>query len=235
MVVLDKPAGLPVHAGPRGGRSVEDWFPLLSRREDGPWLAHRLDADTAGCLAVALRKATLLTLQTAFAEGRVGKVYWALVAGRPSADVGTCAASLGKRTTPAGWRMVADPNGLAAVTDWRVLGSGADATWLELRPRTGRTHQVRAHCATLGTPVLGDPVYGDGVGALMLLARALTLPLDPPVAAEAPPPAHMAGWSGGVRVGLGPDKLRQAECRPAIRLINDRSDGFPFIPSRRRY
>ena len=59
-VVLDKPAGLPVHPGPRGGASVEDFFPRLSRRKDGPWLAHRLDADTAGCLVVALRRAALL-------------------------------------------------------------------------------------------------------------------------------------------------------------------------------
>ena len=80
-VVLDKPAGLPVHAGPSGGRSVEDWFPLLSRRKDGPWLAHRLDADTAGCLVIALRRAALLAAQAAFASGGVRKTYWAVVAG----------------------------------------------------------------------------------------------------------------------------------------------------------
>jgi tRNA pseudouridine32 synthase/23S rRNA pseudouridine746 synthase len=58
-VVLDKPAGLKVHAGPGGGPSVEDFFPMLSRRRDGPWLAHRLDADTSGCLVIALRRAAL--------------------------------------------------------------------------------------------------------------------------------------------------------------------------------
>ena len=80
-VVLDKPAGLAVHAGPSGGRSVEDWFPLLSRRKEGPWLAHRLDADTAGCLVIALRRAALLSAQACSRTGRVRKVYWAVVRG----------------------------------------------------------------------------------------------------------------------------------------------------------
>ena len=74
-VVLDKPAGLAVHAGPGGGASVEDWFPLLSRRKDGPWLAHRLDADTAGCLVIALRKAALLAAQAAFPRGQPQNTY----------------------------------------------------------------------------------------------------------------------------------------------------------------
>lgn len=84
-VVLDKPAGLPVHAGPRGGASVEDWFPALSRRKDGPWLVHRLDADTAGCLIVALRYSALRAAQAEFAAGRVHKIYWAVwdLASRP--------------------------------------------------------------------------------------------------------------------------------------------------------
>ena len=190
-VVIDKPAGLPVHAGPRGGASVEDVFPELSRRKDGPWLAHRLDADTAGCLVVALRRAALHAAQAAFAAGTVRKIYWAVVHGGPAADSGVVDAALLKRSDAAGWRMVVDKAGKPAVTDWTVRGRAAGMSWLELHPRTGRTHQIRAHCALLGCPILGDPVYGAGQGRLHLLARAITLPVEPPVAAIAPPPPHM--------------------------------------------
>lgn len=190
-VVLNKPAGLKVHPGPAGGPSVEDVFPTLSRRKDGPWLAHRLDADTAGCLLVALRKAALLEAQALFATGRAEKTYWAAVRGTPPATHGIIQAPLLKRTTGPSWRMVADPAGQPAVTEWRLLGQGPGIAWLEFHPRTGRTHQVRAHAATLGCPLLGDPVYGDGQGPLHLLARSLHLALDPPVAAMAPVPAHM--------------------------------------------
>jgi tRNA pseudouridine32 synthase/23S rRNA pseudouridine746 synthase len=191
-IVLDKPAGLPVHAGPSGGRSVEDWFPLLSRRKDGPWLAHRLDADTAGCLVIALRRAPLLAAQAAFAAGTVRKTYWAVVSGQVAGDRGTITAPLRRITNPQGWRMIVDEHaGQPAITDWQVRGRTNDATWLELHPRTGRTHQIRVHCATLGTPILGDPRYGSAGSGLHLLARSIHLPLDPQVDAAAEPPPHM--------------------------------------------
>src|SRR5215472_6123246 len=121
-VVLDKPAGLPVHRGPRGGPSVEDWFPLLSRRSEGPWLAHRLDADTSGCLLVALRRSALLAAQAEFAAGRVRKIYWAVVNGAPEVACGIIDAPLVRRSTRSGWHMAVSRDGKPAITDWRVLG-----------------------------------------------------------------------------------------------------------------
>jgi tRNA pseudouridine32 synthase / 23S rRNA pseudouridine746 synthase len=201
-VVLDKPPGLPVHPGPRGGPSVEDFFPFLSRRKDGPWLAHRLDADTSGCLVVALRRAALVAAQAEFAAGRARKTYWAVVGGAPHPTTGTIDAPLRRHSGKSGWRMVSDASGQRAVTDWRLLGRGGGVAWLELSPRTGRTHQVRVHCALLGCPVLGDPIYGDAQGALQLLSRSIALLLNPPLTAAAEPPPHMrdalvsCGWGG---------------------------------------
>ena len=199
-VVLDKPPGLPVHPGPRGGLSVEAWFPRLSRRKDGPWLVHRLDADTSGCLVVALRHAALIAAQAEFAAGRARKTYWAVVRGVPSTAAGSIDAPLRRHNTRGGWRMVSDRTGQRAVTDWHILGQDGGLAWLELAPRTGRTHQVRVHCALLGCPVLGDAVYGGAPGRLHLLSRSIALALDPPVAATALPPPHMrealmrCGW-----------------------------------------
>lgn len=210
LVVLNKPAGLQVHPGPRGGPSVEDVFPNLSRRKDGPWLAHRLDADTAGCLVVALRRAALLEAQAAFAAGTVEKTYWAVVRGAPSEASGQIDAPLLKRGSKTGWRMVVDPAGQPAASDFLLRGRGEKFSWLEIRPRTGRTHQVRAHCSALGCPVLGDPVYGAPDGKqLHLLAREIRIPLDPPVAATAPVPAHMraalaaCGWTDNSAPAVG--------------------------------
>lgn len=198
VILLDKPAGLPVHRGPRGGASLEDWLEALRQgKRHLPQPAHRLDADTAGCLALGRTKPALAELGRLFAEGRAEKTYWAVARGGPPGEAGRCDAPLLKRSTKAGgWRMEVSPEGQPALTEWRVLGRGEGLAWVELRPRTGRTHQLRAHLAHLGAPILGDPRYGaGGEGAVMhLLARALRLPLAAgPVAAEAPVPPEMRG------------------------------------------
>jgi len=203
VLVIDKPAGLAVHAGPRGGASLEDQLEALRfGKRHRPQPAHRLDADTAGCLVLGRTKPALAALGALFARpGAVAKTYWAVVRGTPPLPEGEIDAPLLKRSTAAdGWRMVVDPAGQPAVTAWRQRGTGDGLAWLELTPRTGRTHQLRAHCAHLGCPILGDARYGGGAGPLHLLARAIALPIDPPVAATAPVPPHMraaiaaCGW-----------------------------------------
>ncbi|CAH0281835.1 RluA family pseudouridine synthase [Roseomonas sp. CECT 9278] len=194
VLVLDKPAGLPVHRGPRGGASLEDWLePLRMGRRHVPQPAHRLDTDTAGCLVLGRTKPALAALGRIFAQGLARKTYWAVVRGGPAQDDGVIDLPLRKTSSAArGWRMEAHATGQPATTRWRVMGRAAGTAWLELTPLTGRTHQLRVHCAAAGFPILGDPVYGaNEAGGLQLLAQAIALPLDPPVAATAPVPEHM--------------------------------------------
>jgi RluA family pseudouridine synthase len=204
VLILDKPAGLPVHAARAGVPSVAAALPSLrfGKRRD-PQPAHRLDADTSGCLALGRTAPALAELNRLFAERRIAKTYWAVVRGAPLGESGAIAWPLRKTSTArTGWRMEAHPQGEAALTRWRVLGRGAGLCWLELAPETGRTHQLRVHCAASGWPILGDPLYGTGGGALHLLARAIALPLAPPLAATAPMPEALApafsacGWRG---------------------------------------
>jgi tRNA pseudouridine32 synthase / 23S rRNA pseudouridine746 synthase len=201
ILIIDKPAGLPVHAGPRGGANLEALFAGLKfGLPRPPSLAHRLDRDTSGCLVLGRHRKALARLGRLFAEGRVEKTYWAVVEGAPPEPAGRIELALKKRTpAEGGWHMAVDPSGQPAVTDYRLLGSAGGRSWLELKPRTGRTHQIRVHLAALGCPVLGDAAYGAAGPAgpqapLHLHARAIALPLypaKPPVTAEAPPPAHM--------------------------------------------
>ncbi|HVJ53189.1 MAG TPA: RNA pseudouridine synthase [Aliidongia sp.] len=207
LIILDKPAGLPVHGGPKARSSVEDLLPSLKfglRHVPAP--AHRLDQDTSGCLVLARHPKALSRLGRLFTDGKVEKTYWAIVTGPLPGEAGTIDRALLKQTDRSGWRMVVDEHkGQRAVTHWRRLGGTGQFSWLELTLETGRTHQIRVHLAALGCPVLGDPVYGEARpdGKMHLLSRRLAVPYwqdRPPVAATAEPPPHMrmpltaCGW-----------------------------------------
>jgi len=248
MLVIDKPAGLPVHRGPKGGAALEDHFDALRfGLPRAPALAHRLDRDTSGCLVLGRHRKALAALGKLFKQGKVGKIYWAVVEGAPPADEGRIELALAKRDESRGWWMKADARGLPSVTTWKVMGrhlpssraterseggpgpilpGGAIAdnagimgprlrgddkqfTWLALEPLTGRTHQLRVHCAEMGFPIVGDSIYGSAPRVagppLHLHARQVTVPISknkPPVTVTAPVPPHMrgllgaCGWSG---------------------------------------
>jgi len=192
VLVIDKPAGLAVHRGPRGGGgSLEDDLPALQMgKRHLPQPAHRLDQDTAGCLVLGRTKPAMAELGGFFARGEARKTYWAVLSGALRGESGKIDAALLKTSSAkAGWRMVVDAKGQAASTLWRVLGRGPQMTWVEFQPLTGRTHQLRAHAAHLGHPILGDARYGGGEGAMQLLARRIVLPGG--IDVTAPVPGHM--------------------------------------------
>ncbi|HTH95989.1 MAG TPA: RNA pseudouridine synthase [Stellaceae bacterium] len=198
LLVIDKPAGLAVHPGPKTPESLEDFLPALRFGiQPLPQPAHRLDRDTSGCLALGRMPKAVSKLGRLFETSQVSKLYWAIVEGAPAERQGRVDLALAKRNDPNGWRMVAAPGGSAAITDYHVMAEGGGISLLALRPHTGRTHQIRVHCQALDCPVLGDPIYGRARQGQphMLHARALTLPWGPdkqPLTFRAPLPAHMA-------------------------------------------
>ena len=196
MLVIDKPAGIAVHRGPKGGENLEEYFHALRfGLPRNPALAHRLDRDTSGCLVLGRHHKALEKLGLLFKQGKVEKIYWAVVVGGPAQDEGLIDLPLGRLDAGRGWWMKPDPSGVPAKTLWRVISQAGGRALLELKPLTGRTHQLRVHCAAQGFPILGDAVYGQGEAmGLQLHARTITIPLyknKEPVKIEAPVPLHM--------------------------------------------
>ncbi|MBI2707453.1 MAG: RluA family pseudouridine synthase [Proteobacteria bacterium] len=183
IIVLNKPAGIAVQSGTKQSKSLDA---MMKAYDDTlkPRLVHRLDQDTSGILVFALSLPMARWLTKAFKERNVHKTYWAIVCGVPQKKEGLISLSLSKK--PEGEKVRVDTeDGLSAITYYRTIESlGNRIAWLELTPKTGRTHQLRVHCAEgLKTPILGDGKYGGkdafplGRTPLHLHARALTLPL----------------------------------------------------------
>lgn len=201
-LVIDKPAGLAVHPGPKTPESLERYLRDLRfgfQRPPSP--VHRLDRDTSGCLLLSRNPKAHKRFALAFEENRVTKTYLAVVGGVPDAEEGRIDLPLAKiSSAQAGWRMVPDPAGKSAVTAWRRLAVIEGRALLLFLPETGRTHQLRVHAAeALGMAISGDPVYGTGRGPMML--HALSLKVDrgerAPIEATAPlPPTFLqAGFT----------------------------------------
>ncbi len=215
LIVLNKPPGLPTQGGPGISKHLD--MMLAGLRPEGgekPRLVHRLDKDTSGVLVVARTPGVAARLASAFRSRAVEKVYWAVVTGRPVPVEGRIERDLvridgfrGERAAIAG---LYDTDTAHSITDYRTLDhAGRKLAWLELKPLTGRTHQLRVHCASIGAPILGDAPYGtekqdegnrnsalvEGFPErLHLHARRLTLPhpAGGTLSVEADLPQHMA-------------------------------------------
>ncbi|MBA3813650.1 MAG: RluA family pseudouridine synthase [Alphaproteobacteria bacterium] len=201
LLVLNKPAGIVVQSGTKQRKSLDAM--LVAYNETyRPRLVHRLDLDTSGVLVFAKTLPMARWLANAFKERTVQKIYWALVSGVPQQKEGIISLSLTKKQDSTGEKIRVDmETGVKAMTTYRVIEAlGHRVAWLELMPQTGRTHQLRIHCAEgLKTPILGDGKYG-GKEALLLAgknlhlhARTLIIPLPhgKTMTFEAPLPKEM--------------------------------------------
>ncbi len=163
IVVLDKPAPLPMHSGGRYHRNTLAWFLEKAWHPQKPRPAHRLDANTTGVVVVSRTRHFASQLQPQFERGEVVKRYVVRVAGHPPEDEFVCRAGISEEVGRVGTRMVDEAGGLAALTEFSVRERREDGSAvLEARPRTGRTNQIRLHLQHLGWPVCGDPLYLAG-------------------------------------------------------------------------
>jgi UPF0176 protein len=183
LLVLNKPAPLPMHPAGRFNRNTLQYVLEEIYHPQKPRPAHRLDANTTGVLVVARTRHFAGQLQPLFAQGAVRKSYLVRVMGLPLEDRFDCDAPIGSEPGKMGTRVVDHQDGQQAQTRFEVLERSPDGSSLLLaRPVTGRTNQIRIHCAHLGFPVFGDQAYrGRGSAATAQTAA----PDDPPLCLHA--------------------------------------------------
>jgi 23S rRNA pseudouridine955/2504/2580 synthase len=209
VIALNKPPGLAVQGGTGTSRHIDGMLDgLRFGYEERPRLVHRLDKDTSGLLLIGRTGQAAKRLTEAFRDRKTEKLYWAVVVGGPPRPEGIIDLPLLKRMAGHERELmqVDEEEGQRAITDFKVLDrAGKLAALMALWPRTGRTHQLRVHCAEIGCPILGDGKYGGAGGStgatldniadanrLHLHARRLRLPhpAKGELVLEAPPPPH---------------------------------------------
>ena len=173
VIVVNKPSGLLTHA--KGGLSDEPTVAEIIRPKtsfatdtDRPGIVHRLDRDTSGLLIIAKNPESAAHLQRQFAERTAKKTYIAITDGKPKLNAAKIDLPIGRNpSVPSTFRI--DPNGKPAQTTYHVLAENDIQSLVELKPTTGRTHQLRVHLAHLSAPILGDRVYGKSSDCRMML------------------------------------------------------------------
>ena len=173
VIVVNKPSGLLTHA--KGGLSDEPTVAEIIRPKtsfatdtDRPGIVHRLDRDTSGLLIIAKNPESATHLQRQFAERTAKKTYIAITDGKPKLNAAKIDLPIGRNpSAPSTFRI--DPNGKPAQTTYHVLAENDAQSLVELKPTTGRTHQLRVHLAHLNAPILGDRVYGKSSDCRMML------------------------------------------------------------------
>ena len=173
VIVVNKPSGLLTHA--KGGLSDEPTVAEIIRPKtsfatdtDRPGIVHRLDRDTSGLLIIAKNPESAAHLQRQFAERTAKKTYVAITDGKPKLNAAKIDLPIGRNpSAPSTFRI--DPNGKSAQTTYHVLVENDAQSLVELKPTTGRTHQLRVHLAHLNAPILGDRVYGKSSNCRMML------------------------------------------------------------------
>ncbi len=181
-VIVNKPSGMlsVPGKGPEKRDCVAERVRALYPGATGPVTIHRLDMDTSGLIACALDEDAQRTLSVQFQDRHVEKTYVALVAGRVRELSGTIEIPVRPDPFNRPVQVVDRSHARPAVTHWRVLSYETDRTRLELTPLTGRTHQLRVHCAHVGHPILGDVLYGEDHPAPRLMLHARTLGFTDP-------------------------------------------------------
>jgi 23S rRNA pseudouridine1911/1915/1917 synthase len=167
LLVINKPPGLVVHpaAGHASGTLVNGILHHCPNLEGiggdmRPGIVHRLDKDTSGIIVVAKTAHALAGLSHQFKTRSVDKRYCALVHGLPDRDSGTIDLPVGRHPVDRKKMSTVSPHGREALTLWRIKEKFEGAALLEVYLKTGRTHQIRVHCKSMGHPIIGDPVYG---------------------------------------------------------------------------
>jgi 23S rRNA pseudouridine955/2504/2580 synthase len=192
-LVINKPAGYAVHGGSGVSSGIIEGLRLIRPEAHFLELVHRLDKDTSGCLMIAKKRSTLKLLHDLFRENNIHKTYMALLAGQWGRKKLIVTAPLLKNSGKGGERIVViSQAGKEAETLFRRLKVFSDSTLVEALPKTGRTHQIRVHAASLGHPIIGDDRYGrddinlkfKGRGYKRMFLHAEKLKFQHPVTGE---------------------------------------------------